>query len=530
MPLYGIFVIVKAERAAEMMRKLNKILDCFDAKMHTDMRIIVTCCDQIGGDNASVYRDAECKSYIERISRDMEFPKKHIFCTGKGSAFPEADVESFIEQALLTSSKQYSISEDTMRAIVRLIDAPRSLNKFSTEADTMCERAKEFLRMLPEEKCLARDTIILKMQSGLHNALDGLRKDAAVKAQEMSEFDQRLIYGGVNVKIRTAERDFIECTSKLLSWDISDDNDPRNMYRHCPHCKRVFNKPPGRGCDQWTTCGLVPGRKKREHAVEGTMIEFVDFFGWCLVVTKEKALEALRPKLRQLYATHKEQEHSPSKENGVGCGKRINWSQMTPISKELAAKLRRVDLPTVIKEEKDAATKFEEDNASAVETAEALASEKRDAARSSSSTIDAKTSIEDKSYVIAYHGTSEDAAKKIMSSEKIKLGTEGTFGGGFYAAKDIPTARKKMLHGRTNPMFVKVLINLGTALVIDTRAGRVQKYDKEKLLDAGCHSIYAPHIATGPEYVVFDTSRVEVISMHKADGTKVKDGAMAVAA
>jgi len=531
-PLYGIFVIVKAERAAVMMRNLNNILDCFDTKMHNDMRIIITCCDQIGGENASVYRDAECTSYIEKISRNLEFPKKHIFCTGKGPAFPVADVESFIEQTLLTSSKQYSISKDTERAIAQLIESPRALEKFCTEANTMRERAMKCLCELPDEKCLTRDTIVLKMQAGLHNALDGLRKAAAMKAQEMSEFDKNVIYGGVNVKIRTLERDFIEHTNKFLSWDISDDNDPRNDYRHCPHCRRVFNKPPGRGCTGETTCGLVPGRKKREHAAEGMMIRFAGTFVLYVIGARGQTLEDFRASVDLYYVTHNEQEHSPSITwtKKTGCGKKITWRDMEPISKELAAELRRVDLPTVIGEEEDAATKFDADIASEVEAAEALASEKRSAARSNSSTFDAKTSKQDMAYEIAYHGTSEDAAKKIMSSGAIKLGTEGTFGGGFYAAKDIPTARKKMLHGRTNPMFVKVLINLGNALVIDTRAGRVQKYDKEKLLDAGCHSIYAPHVATGPEYAVFDTSRVQILSIHKADGTKVKDGATAAAA
>eukprot|EP00940_MAST-03C_sp_MAST-3C-sp2_P000116 g116.t1 len=543
--LRGIYIFVRATKAAEMKRKLNRIMDCFDRKMEPDMRVIITCCDQIGGDGVD---PAKARAeYRDRISQDMGIQKRHIFCTGKGPAFPAASVETFIEQTLTTTGKDYTISKEVVISMSTLGGAPRACQRFFKRAEKIRDKAMKFLKApVLKGKSHSRDTIVIKLQSALHDEMDALRKCTFEEVNALKHYQKNVVYGAVINGIRIIAREFTERTNKLLSWDVTDDSDPRNTYRHCPHCNRIFNKPPGRGCDLWTTCGYVPGRLKVEQPK--AVIEFSEGSFVCRFDGLMKSLPEFKSSLTRFRKAHMK-ECEASKSRGKGCGKNIKWSKMTLISKELAAKLRHVELPTPLVEEEDAASKFDEDLASAVETAQAAASEKRSAAvasmeswskwienaTASSSTNSstaaaappipiplAKVSAKRIGTKVVYHGTTRAAAKKIVESGKVKLGDEGRFGGAFYTATDISTCRTKMLHGRSDPVFVKVRINLGTALVIDTRSGRVEKYDSEKLSNVGCTSIYAPHVETGPEYAVFDPDRVTVLSVHNADGSVIK--------
>ena len=51
---------------------------------------------------------------------------------------------------------------------------------------------------------------------------------------------QNLVYGRVGLSLVCELELFMKVTNELLSWDVTDANDPRNQYRQCPHCDAVF--------------------------------------------------------------------------------------------------------------------------------------------------------------------------------------------------------------------------------------------------------------------------------------------------
>jgi len=111
--------------------------------------------------------------------------------------------------------------------------------------------------------------------------------------------------------------------------------------------------------------------------------------------------------------------------------------------------------------------------------------------------------------VTLYHGTSEDSAKAIARSRKMLRGKVGYNGGGIYFGKSKRDCLKKMLHGRSNPYFVTAKVNMGKALIVRSGA---EKFTYRGLKRRGFDSVYAER-NTGPEYIVYNWSQVEIVTI-----------------
>ncbi|CAF1216298.1 unnamed protein product [Adineta steineri] len=184
---------------------------------------------------------------------------------------------------------------------------------------------------------------------------------------------------------------FVEKVVPLMSYSLTDNQDPRNLIKRCPHCKLIWFKT--EGCDGLTTCGNnkfsrpkdVSDKAFWKYQLEriGGKLQFVknstdknifkemtndaeeDFEENVqkhfdtdiqnvepnleeLAVLRERPMKQLKQMFRSFFVDITEQSTENINElvgrnsKGVGCGKEFKWSALPKIEDDLILELFKV--------------------------------------------------------------------------------------------------------------------------------------------------------------------------------------------
>ncbi|CAF1141253.1 unnamed protein product [Rotaria sordida] len=156
--------------------------------------------------------------------------------------------------------------------------------------------------------------------------------------------------------------DFVEKVVPLMSYNLFDNQDPRNLIKRCPYCKLIWFKT--EGCDGITTCGNNSFSKRsgitskafwkyQVQRIEGKL-------QWTKNPVEDVIEENSEEKPEENFEEFVERPSDPlnlvqhlirikmknfqNKANSkrVGCGKKFKWSELPKIEDELILELFKV--------------------------------------------------------------------------------------------------------------------------------------------------------------------------------------------
>ena len=343
--LSGIYVVIKFGRCDEIAETIDKIITFIGSD---DVRVIITCCDTM--ENEFGYNP---NGLVNELSNRIGIPGNNILLAARetdGNA-----IESFM-CATLHEPQDFSISVEQVAAMSSLCVIARKYNKkINVIYAKIAAAEKECAFILStQNKSYETDVTILTIQKIVADAIERGKKEIFVEAygDNLSDEEQNLVYGKTGLSLSVKLRNFTEATNKLLSWDVTNPCDPRNLYRKCNFCGAIFNKT--EGCDGETTCGAVPTSTKRKTPnLNATFVKESETT-WKI----EYLWNGIRAEISAIYVLLLSLGFEPSsnKSNAItckpvnrsiesGCGATVSWSTMLPVPQELIEVLGKVDLP-----------------------------------------------------------------------------------------------------------------------------------------------------------------------------------------
>jgi hypothetical protein len=106
-----------------------------------------------------------------------------------------------------------------------------------------------------------------------------------------------------------------------------------------------------------------------------------------------------------------------------------------------------------------------------------------------------------------YHVTTWDRAQQIVNAQRMYPGSNGLFGAGIYLAETSAAAfEKARCDGRPGTTVLAVVVNLGTALVVE---GAWYSCNSTAVSSRGCRSVKGrSHSGAKWEFVIYDDSPI----------------------
>lgn len=340
-PLSGIFVVAKYDRADAIAESVNKIMWFTGTD---DVRLILSHGDTV--ENQEGYDPDGTKRRLKDL-----LGIEHVLISGKNT--PGRVVEAFITQTLHEPTK-FKITDAQMAMVASLCVASRKMNRVIDEVYAKIESASLACRELVQRgKSLKSDEFIVKSQTVTEDMVRSSKVSIFRQAEEYDSDEQKnLIYGRAGLALSLRLKNFMDATNKCLTWDVTDTSDQRNDYRQCPYCCAIFNKT--EGCNGQTTCGAVPESKTYAKTICGAEFRN-DARGWSMWYAWKgnwyrSTAMANNFSTYELQALPKRDNAAQKKEvllGGViesGCGATISWDQMRPIDESLIKALGEVEI------------------------------------------------------------------------------------------------------------------------------------------------------------------------------------------
>lgn len=342
--LSGVYIVMKFGRADEIAESAGKLMTFIG---DDNVRIIIT-----WSDTASLEEGYDPVGLLARLSDLLCIPVQNMIVIGKDTN--AATIESFIVSTL-HEPKDFKISEEQVAAISSLCISTRKFNKAIDEVYAKIAAAsKACADLVKGGKTYETDTAIATIQGGTSEMVQASKENIFRDAEEMElDDDQKhLIYGKAGLSLSLKLKTFIEASNKLLTWDVTNPCDSRNVYKKCNYCGAVFNKT--EGCDGATVCGSVPGdiRKPRPKL----LVQFqptasnhwvVQYFWDGKEIQVHFVLKTLADFFRQSVESWGGGFQHMRRANTLiesGCGATISWSTMLPVDARLVESLGGVEL------------------------------------------------------------------------------------------------------------------------------------------------------------------------------------------
>jgi hypothetical protein len=174
--------------------------------------------------------------------------------------------------------------------------------------------------------------LLLEFRDELENLLNEFSKEYGA---EMTELDYYIFYIKMQDQNRKLHDELSEKVGKLMNLCPFDNLDPKNLIKQCPHCGVIWFKV--EGCDGETTCGnkVIQRVKDTQTSKPFQRIKFKRNGG---------ILEWTKSVLGSIASivTSKPKIETPKKSNPIGCGARLVWRDLPPISDDLILELFKV--------------------------------------------------------------------------------------------------------------------------------------------------------------------------------------------
>lgn len=338
-PLSGVYIVVKYGRADDAAETAGKIMGFVGA----NVRIIVTHSDIAA--NEPKFDPDETRA---RLSALLGVHYSNITLVGK---YTETNViEQFICHTL-HRPQTLTISDEQIAAASSL---PVCVFRFNQKIDLVYAKIASASKACNDiikqhGQRYEVDTMITFIQKYTSDMVQQSKIAIFRDADDLPVNAQEVIYGKAGLGLTVRLKSFVHATNALLSWDVSNPSDPRNMYKQCPHCDAVFIKT--EGCDGETVCGNVPKPHdfKRRPDLEVTFVK--EGSGWRVQYLWNGTPVNICSAFRQIRglgsvakAHHQTRVKKPRSVFESGCGANIAWSEMRPLDASKLTDLGFVEL------------------------------------------------------------------------------------------------------------------------------------------------------------------------------------------
>lgn len=167
---------------------------------------------------------------------------------------------------------------------------------------------------------------IVGFRNDLDTLLDTFRQKYADKMEEMENYSFYVTMQRQNLEYND---NFVKTIVPLMSYNLFDNTDPRNLIKECPHCHIIWFKT--EGCDGATTCG--------EHGFSDTFtVKEYSAFNFLLQRVNGALKFFKKPIIKSTYVTPR----TSSNDRYQGCGISIVWKDLPKLKDEIILELYKV--------------------------------------------------------------------------------------------------------------------------------------------------------------------------------------------
>ena len=273
--LCGVYAIIKYESRADII--VQKVETLMDFLGSDDVRVIITHADTADYDNGFDGDDLK-----RVVANNLDIQYQNVFLVGKETS--KEEIANFIESSL-HEPREFEITA-TQLAIISSLSGVRKYNRPINTVIAKLKAAADACHKLVEAgKTYESDVAIVATQNSARRMVgDGKDKIFHEVYENMeSDAQKNLVYGKAGVSLSLKLQDFIKTTNKLLTWDVTDPRDQRNLYKKCLYCDAVYVKVAG--CMNIYQCGgigHVPDGEapKQSATIEAEYVEDGDGV-WC---------------------------------------------------------------------------------------------------------------------------------------------------------------------------------------------------------------------------------------------------------
>ena len=256
----------------------------------------------------------------------------NIICYSKYS--PNADVANVMYGCISNMEKEtIQITDEEFLINFNVATIKRRIKKaFNEYLQQMKSKFTEYSEAVfaaIREASQEKDDILHMLIVEFKNEAEALLTDFRLKhGHDMNELESYTLYIELQKENIGFCDKFVENTVPLMSYDLFDKNDPRNLIKHCPQCGQVWWKV--EGCDGTTTCGNR---------------SFSNYFDMLTKPRWKFRLKRLNGKLR--WDKTKEEplldmQKACDTSRGVGCGALWKWSDIPKVEEKLILELFKV--------------------------------------------------------------------------------------------------------------------------------------------------------------------------------------------
>lgn len=178
-----------------------------------------------------------------------------------------------------------------------------------------------------EDKDHVLHMAIIWFRKDLDSLLDNFREKHGGKMQEMENYSFYIKMQRQNLEYND---EFVKTIVPLMSYNLFDNTDPRNLIKACPHCNIIWFKT--EGCDGETTCG--------KHNFSGTSVS--DAFDYVFERVNGAIQYFKKPTKRGSNVTLRKTPLAASSSHYRGCGNRIVWKDLPKLKEEVILELYKV--------------------------------------------------------------------------------------------------------------------------------------------------------------------------------------------
>lgn len=211
----------------------------------------------------------------------------------------------------------------------------KSFEQYQKKANSLAEEYTELTGSVQSQSVTDKDKdevlhmTIVKFKEDMDTLLEEFRQQHGDAMQELDYYVFYIKMQKENVRICD---EFVEKVAPLISYNLFDNQDPRNLIKRCPGCEEIWFKT--EGCDGTTTCG----ENSFAEASNNSTRSF-----WKYQITRVNGkLQWVKDKIRKSKHERPEELRCNRNSKPVGCGKKFDWSKLPKLEDELILELFKV--------------------------------------------------------------------------------------------------------------------------------------------------------------------------------------------
>lgn len=287
-----------------------------------------------------------------------------IFCSERSSKSQVADfmytcISNMKEERLDINDEEFFLKFNIyqMKNQMKI-----SFGQYQKRASSLAQEYTDLINSVRSASVEDKDEVlhmtIVKFKDEMDTLLQEFRQQHGSDMQELDYYAFYIKMEKENVRICD---EFVEKVVPFMSYNLFDNQDPRNLIKRCPHCQLIWFKT--EGCDGVTTCGNNSFTNRRKITSKAYWRYQLARIGGKLQWEKnpidrdnfdplngEEANGCAEPieltpvdilgRYRRMFRRLKDGNDADS--NRVGCGKQFKWSDLPKIEDDLILELFKV--------------------------------------------------------------------------------------------------------------------------------------------------------------------------------------------